>query len=408
MAFLRRRKLTPSEQVDRSIDALERSNHFIVRAAHTFAFLLIIATSIASLIALAGDVVKQVSQHGGDVPTDASIAITLLLVMAMDTGMILAATMIRIGTQRGYGPRKLWGHAVIMLVVALLEAGTYTYMLALYEHPQNGVSWALIIARGVAVPLLSIYLSMAQRITVNTDDIARLIEVFSGVGLLKDLARDANDPDAPLDHKIAVYRAAATLSPAQRAKLDAMYVAVSGHPMPRIVDAALVAPDEIAAPDLLETSSEIIMQTEAAPRPADRPHVKPKRTAAKKPTRKPKATTTPEDIEAQVFGYLDQHPTASVSVLVEQLGVARGTASTYKRMWTKHRQAARGTAGPDATTKSKRRPPEPETIADAMVEAVMEHAREWLAAHPTATAEDVMKETGLDLETVQELLATAR
>ncbi len=237
MTWFNRQTPTPQQQVTHAIDKLERSNALIVRLAHFFAFALIIATSIASLISLAADLLIAVLAGHGTVATDASVAITLLLVMAMDVGMVLAATYIRIGRQRGESLRALSGHLSIMVIVALLEAGTYTYMLFLYEHPHNWISWVLIIARGFAVPLLSIYLSMAQEITVKTEDIARLTEVVSGVGLLRDLVEQANDNAAPLDKKIAVYRAAATLSPAQRAKLDAMYLAVTGQPMPRMIDA---------------------------------------------------------------------------------------------------------------------------------------------------------------------------
>jgi hypothetical protein len=41
------------------------------------------------------------------------------------------------------------------------EAGTYLYMSARYELP-TGIAWALVIARAVAAPLLSVYLSMAR------------------------------------------------------------------------------------------------------------------------------------------------------------------------------------------------------------------------------------------------------
>lgn len=363
MPFNRRKPLTPSEaavrQVDKSIASLERSNHFIVRAAHTFAFALIIATSVASLVALAGQVVQLVVRTGGNVPVDASLIITLLLVMAMDTGMIYAATMIRIGAQRGQGIRQLWGYGLIMGMVALLEAGTYTYFLALYEHPANGVAWALVIARGVAVPALSIFLSMAKRITINTEDIARLIEVFAGVGLLKDMARDANDPTAPLDHKIAVYRAAATLSPAQRSKLDAMYVAVTGRPMPRIVEATI---EEITDTAEIEAPGDVVMATSTAPRAtAGRARMKPKA----KTTRKPKTTAQPDDTEAQVFAYLDGNASASVTDIMAATGVARGTASTYKRMWTQRHKATRAAAGPVTTGKGKAPPaPDQATLDD--------------------------------------------
>jgi hypothetical protein len=237
MSFWNRRTQTPQEQVTRAIDAIERANKGMVTLAHVFALLLVIATSVASLISLASVVLLIVLSGQGSVPQDTSIIITLLLVLAMDSGMLLASSQIRIGLQRGQTLRSLGGHVALMLFVALLEAGTYSYMLVLYEKPQTAIAWILIIARALAVPALSIYLSMARRNTVTTSDIAYLTELYSGVGLLRDIAEAANDPTAPLDRKIAIYRAAATLTTEQQAKLDAMRAAVTDDNPPRIVDA---------------------------------------------------------------------------------------------------------------------------------------------------------------------------
>lgn len=254
MAFWNKQEtISPQEQVTQAIDSLERSNAMIVRIAHVFAFLLIIATSVASLISLAATLVIVVLAGHGTVPADASIAITLLLVLAMDVGMVLASTYIRIGLQRGETAKQLWGHFVILLVVSLLEAGTYTYMLVIYEKPDTWQAWALIIARGFAVPVLCLYLSMARRITVNTQDIAVMIEIFSGVGLLKDLAQSANDPTAPLDRKIMIYRASATLSDAQRAKLDAMHIAVKSDAP--VLPPAIITPDAAAGNGLVQLAA---------------------------------------------------------------------------------------------------------------------------------------------------------
>ncbi len=364
MAWFKRKQPNPQEQVTRAIDKLERSNALIVRLAHLFAFALIIATSVASLISLAATLLIAVLAGHGNVATNASVAITLLLVMAMDTGMVLAATYIRIGRQRGESLRALSGHISIMLSVALLEAGTYCYMLWKYENPSNWISWTLIVARGFAVPLLSIYLSMAQEITVTTSDIARMTEVFSGVGLLRDLVSEANNPDATLERKIAIYRAAATLSEAQRAKLDAMYAAVGNEPMPRIVDAdpqpLIVAPVAFTTPPSENAPTVEPLFTSAAPVAPDAPRMRPKKASKRKGATTKKATVArPDERQAAVFKHLDNAPHTSSRELAQVFDYSPASAAADIRTWKAARKAVR-TSGP--VSKQRKGAPEPTTL----------------------------------------------
>ena len=100
-----------------------------------------------------------------------------------------------------------------MFTVAALEASTYGYMSWLYEHPHNPVAWALILARASAAPLLSIYLSMARPLPVTSRDILYQVELASGKGVIRDAVTVANDANAPLADKMALYGASALMSP---------------------------------------------------------------------------------------------------------------------------------------------------------------------------------------------------
>ena len=104
-----RRKRTAADAVALSLHQLEQQNAGLVRLAHFFAFLLVVATSVASLISLAGDTVSAVilalRAHPDTlkVPIVASICISFFLVLAMDTGMLLAAGQIRVKLARKAG-----------------------------------------------------------------------------------------------------------------------------------------------------------------------------------------------------------------------------------------------------------------------------------------------------------------
>jgi hypothetical protein len=341
----KRRQPTPQEQVSRAIEKLERGNLFILRASHTFAFLLIIATSVASLISLASEDVTAITSGQGSVPQDASAVIVLLLVAAMDTGMLYAATSIRIGQQRGQAWGQLRGHLAIMLTVACLEAGTYTYMLWKYENPTTWEAWALIVARGVAVPILSVYLAMARPITVQAEDIAHMTERFTGLAVLKNLVTTANDPDLPLARKLEIYHASATLTPAQATRLNAMHAAVTGQ----VIDSTISpvedhseAPQRVTEPLALPPANEADFMrtfTQTAPRsPSPRPAPKkPLKRSQTKAARTP--TPTPDERQEAVFNHLDQHPDTSTRKLAEIFGLSPGTAQADKRAWKTSREA---------------------------------------------------------------------
>ena len=223
----------PPDPVQAALDKVERQNRGMLRAAHTFALLLVIATSVASLISLAGDLVQAVfTTHHFTLPQATSLVITFVLVMAMDTGSLYGAAMVRVLRGRRAPRSEQMVHLGIMGIVSALEAGTYTYMLVLYERPHDLATWLLVVARGLSVPLLALYLAMAQPISVTPADIARESELITGKAVLKALVTLADDPNAKADNLsrlLAMYAASADLSAAQRDKLKSMFYAAQGQ-----------------------------------------------------------------------------------------------------------------------------------------------------------------------------------
>src|SRR5690349_2871502 len=95
-----------------------------------------------------------------------------------------------------------------------------------YEPPGTGAAWALILARALAAPLLSVYLSMARPLPVTSRDILYQAELAAGQGVIRDVVEVASDQGAPLAEKMALYGAAATMTAHDRARLDSMIEAV--------------------------------------------------------------------------------------------------------------------------------------------------------------------------------------
>jgi hypothetical protein len=112
-----------------------------------------------------------------------------------------------------------------LVTVATIEAGTYLYMSARYEAP-SGVAWALVVARAVAAPLLSVYLSMARPHPVTPRDILHQAELAQGIQLVRDVLRVAQDPSASLADKMRLYGASAHMAEQDRARLEGMIAVV--------------------------------------------------------------------------------------------------------------------------------------------------------------------------------------
>jgi hypothetical protein len=190
---------------------------------------MIVLFSLGSLVALSGDafasLVLTVRQGGTPaLPQAISIAVSTLMVVCCDVGLVYAAMVLRALRTRGADSGYLL-HTFVLVVVALIEAGTYLYMSARYEQP-SGWAWALILARAGAAPLLSVYLAMAARLPVTSRDMLHQAEVWQGIQLVREVIAVAADPTAPLADKLALYEQSAVMSAADRQRLRAMIAVV--------------------------------------------------------------------------------------------------------------------------------------------------------------------------------------
>jgi uncharacterized membrane protein (UPF0136 family) len=190
---------------------------------------MIVLFSLGSLVALSGDsfatLVLTVRQGGTPaLPPAISIAVSTLMVVCCDVGLVYAAMVLRALRTRGAETGYLL-HTAVLVVVALIEAGTYLYMSARYEQP-SGWAWGLILARAGAAPLLSVYLAMAARLPITSRDMLHQAEVWQGIQLVREVIAVAADPTAPLADKLALYEQSAVMSPADRQRLRAMIAVV--------------------------------------------------------------------------------------------------------------------------------------------------------------------------------------
>jgi hypothetical protein len=224
------RWLGEPDAVAEQLRDIARQGSSMARLAHACAFLLIVLFSAGSLVALGGDALASIAtewQAGRlDIPAAISVGVSTLMVLAMDVGMVYAASMLRLLNSRNAEDREKRVHQLVIAVVAILEAATYGYMSWRYEHPATWAAWALILARAFAAPLLSVYLSMARPLPVTSRDILYQAELAAGQGVIRDVVEVASDAGAPLAEKMALYGAAATMSQHDRARLDGMIEAV--------------------------------------------------------------------------------------------------------------------------------------------------------------------------------------
>ena len=221
---LRSRLFGETDPVEQQLEEISRQGAGMARIAHLCAFALILLFSLGSLVALGGDALSSITLEWNrgqvDIPSAISLAVTTLLVACMDVGMVYAASMLRRLAARRADPSEKRLHETVMFIVALLEASTYLYMSARYEHPVNLVVWALISARAAAAPLLSVYLAMARTIPVSSRDILYQGELISGKGVLRHVTRLANNPDARLAELLVMFYAVADISESDQKRLD--------------------------------------------------------------------------------------------------------------------------------------------------------------------------------------------
>lgn len=264
------------DAVARQLDDIARQGASMARLAHVCAFALIVLFSAGSLVALGGDALASIVsgwQSGRvDLPAAISVGVSALLVLCMDTGMIYAASMLRLLNSRHAEGKEKRVHQFVMFAVAILEAATYTYMSWRYESPAALAAWALIVARGSAAPLLSVYLSMARPLPVTSRDILYQAELAAGQGVIRDVVEAASDGAAPLAEKMALYGAAATMTAQDRGRLDEMIRAVGLRGVtssPSTPDRGPTGPGSpIGAPVISEAEKPMAGHVIALPRPS--------------------------------------------------------------------------------------------------------------------------------------------
>jgi hypothetical protein len=248
---------------------IARQGSSMARLAHACAFLLIVLFSAGSLVALGGDALSSILREwnagGVDIPAAISVGVSTLMVLAMDVGMLYAASMLRLLATRRAEARERRMHMFVIVVVTVLEASTYGYMSWRYESPATWAAWTLILSRAFAAPLLSVYLSMARPLPVTSRDILYQAELAAGQGVIRDVVEVASDQGAPLAEKMALYGAAATMTEHDRGRLDNMIAAVErrstyrgtyvGDPEPAIEEARIIDSTVEASPPRLRAVS---------------------------------------------------------------------------------------------------------------------------------------------------------
>lgn len=224
------------DTVARQLSDIARQGAGMARLAHASSFLLLLLFSLGSLVALGGDALNHVitGYAGGhlDVPAAISLAVSGLLVTAMDVAALYAALVIRLLGVRRAERREYALHAFVLVVACLLESATYIYMALLYEHPADPAAWTLVIARAVAAPLFSVYLSLARPLPVTSRDILAQVELASGQGLIRNAVTIANDPAADMGEKVALFAASAIMSHDDRKRLDGLMRAIEMRGIP--------------------------------------------------------------------------------------------------------------------------------------------------------------------------------
>jgi hypothetical protein len=221
------------DEVADQLADIARQGSGMARLAHVCASLMLVLFSAGSLVALGGggllSVLDGAQQGHVDVPAVISLGVSTLLVLCMDVAMLYAASMLRLLGMRRAEPKSMRLHRGVMVTVAILEAGTYTYMAWRYETPISLVAWALILSRALAAPLLSVYLAMARPLPVTARDILAQVELASGLGLIRDAVTIANDASASLAQKVALFGASAVMTPQDQARLAGLLAAVEAQ-----------------------------------------------------------------------------------------------------------------------------------------------------------------------------------
>lgn len=325
---------------------IERQGGGMANLAHVCAGLLLTAFSLGSLIGISGAAffrfLAEWNAGTFDMPDALSMAVNLLLVLCADVAMLYAASVLRTLIAAHAPAEEQRIHIWAMAGAAVLEAASYLYLMWVFDRPDTAFLWLIGIARALCAPLAAAYLSMARPIPVGPRDVAYQAALSAGKGVIRDVAALSSDPDAPLTHKVAIFRAASTMTPADRAKFDGIIDAVrqqEGIDTPPALAAPPVDVPVTAAsePDRPPTGPGSPMPAKPPKRPrsasGDAGKVlrltpdRPARQAARARTDTPPVRTG-HSKEAQVRAVW--RPGMSVSELERAAGVSRSTAMRWR------------------------------------------------------------------------------
>jgi hypothetical protein len=323
------------DAVDAQLADIARQGSGMSRLAHACALAMIVLFSAGSLVTLSGDAVAAIVrgwQSGGavDVPQAISVGVSGLLVLCLDTGMLLAASTMRVLRARRAPWSERWIHVAIMVGVALVEASTYALMSVTYDQPHSGAAWAIIIARSLSAPVLSVYLALAQPLPVGPRDILAQVELASGAAVLRDVVAVAHDTSATLERKVRLYDASAVAPEGERARL-ARLIAVTADTTTLGIAAQ--------APDAPYTSPP---EGDTPPDPSESPPLRStrRRRRSKASTRAQILHLQPEPPKQRIRAVLAVEPGLSVRALAKQAGVSESTASKYRRLIAEEQRAS--------------------------------------------------------------------
>ena len=335
-----------ADPIEQQLAAIAREGATLARLAHVCAFLMLILFSAGSLVALAGDSIQAIASGHATFPAIIAAGVSGLLVACMDTAMLYAASILRLLAARRAAKEEGRLHRWVLTSVAILEAGTYAYMSWKYEQPADAIAWALIAARALAAPLLSVYLSLARPLPVTARDMLALAERISGEGVLRDLAHIASDVHATLAEKVALYSAAAIIAPAEQSRLAALLDVAQQR-----WSAQTTQNTAREHAHGFRTAQPEIDALSDAEQPHDRPPTGPgspasaskRRSAGSKHPGRPRVVPLRSgSAEERVRTIVAEKPTISVRALSRRAGVSESTASKWLQVIAAERtQAAR-------------------------------------------------------------------
>lgn len=335
------------DAVDERLGGVARQGRFLATIAHLCAAVLIVLFSAGALIALSGDALTHILAIGltpASIPYAVSAGVSTFLVGCMDVAMLYAAGKLRQLRIRRADRADMWGHVAILGVACVLEASTYIYMAGRYDPPASGIGWALVAARAGAAPLFGVYLSMAAPLPVGPRDILYQAELAAGAGMIRDVTLAANNPDAPLVDKLALFSASAEMAPHDRERVTHLIdVLTQGGrreqlPAPDAIVETTIEPVAVDLGDL-DGGNDTPPRGRGIPRGKARSR-KPSEPRAIKLVPYRNDTRTFDDLRAMGLGLLAADPGMTQTTLRSKLNCRNDTASAIMTVWRNQQRTA--------------------------------------------------------------------